>query len=230
VLIKWITSTGVYDLCDGSDRSVGKRCGPDGFAAPLTILADDTPCVDAAWQQPQERGNRTNRITFSVSIELASIGAALAMVSQVKRIPSAGVLLTIDEDSGEMVRYENATLRSIDPRQQGVSLEILYAFVSGEDIDMGTAPQSVSGVTGTADILRVTLTWNPSVGAASYQVWFRIAGTTDEPQLLQDEITETTWTHVSGDTTSRTYWLVAISMLGESSEMTGGVNVAGKGY
>lgn len=228
MLIEWITSSGVFTLAEGSDRSVNKRCGPEGFAAPLTVLGEDTPCIDAEWQRPQERGNRTNRISFSISIMLETIGEALAMVSQVKRIPAEGVLLTIDEDSGKMVRYENASLRSIDPRQSGVFVDVAYSFVCGQDVDMGSIPGQVGSVTATKGTLRVILNWTAGIGATSYQVWAKIAGSADEPEMLADGITETTWTHVSGDTINRTYWIVSVRN-DFASEGAGGVNGAGQG-
>ncbi len=228
MFIEWITSEGVFVLAEGSDRSVGKRCGPDGFAAPLTVLGEDTPTIDAEWQRPQERGNRTNRVSFSVSIELATIGAALAMVSQVKRIPSAGVLLTIDDDSGTMVRYEDATLRSIDPRQRGVAVDVVYTFACGEDVEMGSIPGQVSNVTATKGTLQVALAWTAGIGATSYQVWAKVAGSADDPEMLADGITDTGWTHVSGDTVNRTYWIISVRGIWVS-EGAGGVNGAGQG-
>lgn len=222
MLIEWVTSLGVFTLAEGSDRSVGKRCGPEGFAAPLTVLGEDTPCIDAEWQRPQERGNRTNRISFSVSIELATVAQALAMVSQVKRIPAAGVLVTIDEDSGELVRYDNATLRSIDPRQRGVSVDVVYSFVAGEDVSMGTTPAIPTGLTATPGTLQVDLAWSPAAGAHSYRIWIFKDGWS-----FGAEVEALEWTHESGDTVQRLYFVGSVGRHGDLSELSAGVLRAG---
>ena len=222
MLIEWITSSGVYTLAEGSDRSVGKRCGPEGFAAPLTILGEDTPTIDSDWQQPQERGNRTNRVSFSVSIELATIGDALAMVSQVKRIPAAGTLLTTDEDSGELVRYDNATLRSIDPRQRGVSVDIVYSFVTGEDVAMGTTPAIPGGLAATPGTLQVALAWSPAAGAHSYRIWIY-----KDEWLFETEVDALEYTHESGDTAMRLYFVQSVGLHGDISALSAGVSAAG---
>lgn len=228
MIIEWITASGVFILAEGEDRSGGKRCGPDNFSPVLTVLGDDTPCIDAEWMRPQTRQNRSNRVSFSVSILLETIGEALSMVSQVKRIPTQGILLTIDEESGKMVRYENAALRSIAPRQSGLSVDVTYTFATGEDIDMDNIPGQAGTVTATPGPLKVTLAWTPGIGATSYQVWAKVAESEDDPEMIADAITDATWTHETGDTTTRTYWIVSVRGQG-ISEGAGGINAAGEG-
>lgn len=188
MLIKWLANGALYDLCDGPQRGVDKRVGPSAFSAPCIILGDDQPTIDAAWITPTTRGNRSNRVNFTASVECASTGAALALASNCKKIPASGILLTVDAITGEMVVYLDATLRTIDPVVRGVSCDIAYQFATGEDIAIGAKP-AAPAVTGEPSAASVALNWPPVLGATGYKIYLQdgaeltLLETSDDPFL-----------------------------------------------
>lgn len=209
---------------------MGRRCGPDSLAAPMTVLGDDTPCIDATWIEPQSRGNKINRVSFSVSIEYASQDEALrAAAATLKDIPLSGTLALIDNPNGAMILFNNATVREISPVQSGVAVDVRYAFAAGAH-DIEFRPSIVTGLVVTPGTLGVELAWQSDGSAASYEVWAKNAESSDDPvKVLMPPASLPPVTHNTGDTINRTYYIMALSAHGLESGLSAGVDGAATG-
>lgn len=227
MLIIWDTASGKYTLCDGDDPSVGKRCGPGEFSAPVSVQTEVVPCIDAPYAKPESRGNRSSRIRFSVSVEFATDKEALAFANvQSKQIPDSGELQTFDEESGEFTRYLNAALTEISPVRSGRAVDVVYSFVAGNQV-LEQRPSVPIGLYAIPGILNVRLVWEPAPGAATYNVYCRVAGTSILEQIGSG-ISTTSATHTTGDTINRVYFVESVASNGvKSIVMSAGVTAAG---
>ncbi len=133
--IIWKVGINEYVLCAGPERGIGNHFGPDNWDRNMSRSVQERPQLDADYIKTSDRKNVKNEYRFSITVQLASVSAAIAYVNRYPQsIPGEGVLIMIDESSGARVedRLLDATMESIHPLEDGVAVTISYFIIGGE--------------------------------------------------------------------------------------------------
>jgi hypothetical protein len=134
-IILYISSTQQYTLANGPERGVGLHVGPSHMSHNSDLLAQVTPRLNATYAKPKPKGNLTTRMSFQVSVELADEQAAVIYAARYPIVtPRAGEirLLSWRENVVSVQRILNCVITSINPQQDGVSVDISYSMIGGE--------------------------------------------------------------------------------------------------
>jgi hypothetical protein len=126
-----------YLLCEGADRTIGKRCGPQGFRknGRRLLQEEDIFRADAAWQF--DRGNRRTVVAFGVSVLFATLEEAEAFVLlHSTELPGQGVV-TFEAGTQGATRTMTGTIVADDVSYVGASVQIQYE-IHGRVMAAGT--------------------------------------------------------------------------------------------
>jgi hypothetical protein len=123
-------------LCDGATRDQDKSAGPRDMTYSGSQIEQVSPVLRARSALVFDRGNGTDRFTFSVTHYCASSEAALAWLLEhrlaIPRDPTGVKTITVEfAAAGAVIVLQNPVISITEARCMGVSVIVKYNIVGG---------------------------------------------------------------------------------------------------
>jgi hypothetical protein len=129
-----------YTLCDGADRSLESRCGPQGLRINGRRLEQAEDLLRATAGVTYNRGNKRTVVTFGVSVNFATVEKAEAfLLLHSTELPGSG-LVRFEAGSGGPTRQLAVALLVADGIEHiGASVRMQYE-IHGGAMAAGSSP------------------------------------------------------------------------------------------